>query len=43
MIYEFVGILAFVFVGLVLYASLWMDIRQSHRRYRRVQNLSTAA
>lgn len=40
MIYETAGALAIVFVGLVLYASIWMDLQQSTRRFRQ-QSLST--
>jgi hypothetical protein len=34
MIYEATGAFAIVFVVLILYASVWLDVRQSYRRYR---------
>jgi hypothetical protein len=34
MIYEVTGALAIVFVGLILYASIWLDVRHAYHRHR---------
>jgi hypothetical protein len=37
MLYELTGFLAIVFVGLILYASVTLDIQKSYSRYRNQQ------